>query len=286
MTTFSPKEVLANHTRDSSKKDSMTTKEIVTSHDRGFLEKWSKDRARSAYLGDSVLCRSLGRYNLYVDPDNTDMTPWLMLDGFWESWVSLAMARAIQPGWTCIDGGAWCGYFTLLMADIVGPTGKVFAFEPNERHWPMLNRSIKANGFEDRAFPLLRAIGEKNGTGRFIVTPEGGGSRLVDGRIGTRDVDVYTLDDFDFKGKVDFIKLDIEGGEEKAWQGMQQLLSRNPQCIIVMEWEPARYEHPEDFADSVCAFAAPREITTDGSTTPINRDQLLQPGMRMIWLQK
>ena len=57
-----------------------------------------------------------------------------------------ALQELIQPGWTAIDVGANIGYFTLLMANRVGPQGKVIAFEPINENFRILQENIALNG--------------------------------------------------------------------------------------------------------------------------------------------
>src|SRR5688572_23436882 len=90
--------------------------------------------SQTAYMGDNTaIVRVLGKYIMWVDTTDIGITPHLSLNGYWESWITLAMARVLQPGWTCIDVGANHGYYTLIMADAVGPSGKVISIEPNPR---------------------------------------------------------------------------------------------------------------------------------------------------------
>lgn len=259
----------------------MTLRELIVNHDRSAIEQWSRDRARTAYMGDALLCRVLGSLNLYVDPKNYDMTPWLALDGFWESWITMAIGRAVQPSWACLDAGAWCGYYSVILGDLVGEAGKVISFEPNRLHHPLCNRSLGANGYHWASCRNV-AIGDQVGESAFYQT-DGGGSRLSE--HGQVTVKVQTIDSLDLP-KLDFIKIDIEGSEDVAWAGMQRTLARNPNCIIVMEWNPSIYKDTEHFADDLVKFAGLREITTDGATKPISKEQSLQPTMRMLWLQK
>lgn len=258
----------------------MTMRELLANHDRGFLEQYSRDRARNAYLGNRTLCRSLGTYNLYVDPLNYDMAPWIMLDGYWESWVTMAIGRAIQPGWTCLDVGAWCGYYAVMMADLVGPGGKVWAYEPNHTHYDLCKRSFLANGF-DWAHCWKVAIGAENKEAKFLLT-DGGGSRLHE--EGTKLALVQMIDHEEYD-KVDLIKIDIEGGERDAWDGMQKTIDRNPNIIIVMEWDARRYSDAQQFAGMIAKRFPLRDITTDGVTVDIGVDDLMQPVMRNLWLQ-
>lgn len=98
---------------------------------RAELEAMARNQCMTARLSDEhLICRVLGEYIMYVDPVDHGNTPHLALNGFWEAWVTLAIARQVQPGWRCVDVGANVGYFTLLMADLVGPEGAVLAVEP------------------------------------------------------------------------------------------------------------------------------------------------------------
>ena len=259
----------------------MTLRELLCNHNRSQIEEWTRARARTAYVGDAVLCRILGSHNMYVDPKNYDMAPWLMLDGLWEMWVGMAIGRAIQPGWVCLDVGAWCGYYSVLMAELVGPTGKVWAYEPNQKHYELCQRSLLANG-HTWTYCWNVAVGGENKNAKFLLT-DGGGSRLHN--EGTKTTLVRTIDHEDYQ-RVDLIKMDIEGGERDAWDGMQSTIERNPNIIIVMEWEPMRYNDAENFAKMIAAKFPLREITTDGLTTNITNDDLLKPVMRNLWLQQ
>lgn len=259
----------------------MTTRELLN-YNRGDIENYIRARAKTAYVGDAVLCRVLGNHNMYVDHFNYDMAPWLMLDGLWEIWIAMAIGRAIQPGWTCIDAGAWCGFYSIMMADLVGSTGKVIAYEPNEKHANLCRRSFKANGF---SWAELRyaALSNELGAAKFLTT-DGGGSRLEsegDKVVPTEMVDSLAID------KVDLIKMDIEGGEYKAWTGIQKTISKNKNIIVVMEINTERYDDPAGFyADINRVFPVIRSITTDGVTKVTNVDEIMSiNGEQMIWLQ-
>ena len=98
------------------------------SSERGDLERLSRQHCHAVRLNERfVICRVLGKYILYADPEDVGLTPHLCLDGFWESWVTIAMARLLQPGWHCVDVGANHGYYTMIMADAVEPSGRVIA---------------------------------------------------------------------------------------------------------------------------------------------------------------
>src|SRR6185312_2718905 len=142
------------------------------------------------------------------------------------------------------------GYFTLLAADLVGSSGKVLAVEPNPAICEMLKQNIDVNGFASRVTIDERALWNKTGEVMPFVIPIGEpkNARITDGQlVGAQynhiEVNSLALDDFNDQ-KVDFIKADIEGAEEQMWAGMQALLARNPDVILLVEFASSRCTNP------------------------------------------
>src|SRR5918996_4770073 len=65
-----------------------------------------------------------------------------ILTGRYEAEELGLMRRLVQPGQTIIDVGANVGYTARFFAKIVGPRGKVYAFEPNRLIYPLLKRNV------------------------------------------------------------------------------------------------------------------------------------------------
>lgn len=129
---------------------------------RWELEDYSRRRAAGVFYGENrMLCRLLGDYLAFVDTRDLMLAPRLVLDGFWEAWVTLALGRYIQPGFHCVDVGANYGYYTLLMAAACERGGRVLACEPNpllaETYLP---RNVALNGFQER----VEVCGRSSGT--------------------------------------------------------------------------------------------------------------------------
>ncbi|HEY3123578.1 MAG TPA: FkbM family methyltransferase, partial [Thermoanaerobaculia bacterium] len=61
----------------------------------------------------------------------------------WFEWESVVWARRlIRPGMTVLDLGAHVGYYSRLFSGLVGPKGKVYAFEASPENQTMLRRNL------------------------------------------------------------------------------------------------------------------------------------------------
>jgi FkbM family methyltransferase len=214
--------------------------------------------SQAVYVGnETILCRVLSRYLMYVDSQDISLAPHLSLNGYWEPSVTYAFARSIQPGWNCIDVGANHGYFSLLMAGIVGTTGKVLALEPNTNLVQMLQRTIIVNGLTETIAVSSLAASDTNGESVTLAVPRGqiGGASIAR-RVGAGDdaidTETVTIDRLTADWEhVDFIKIDTEGAEEAVWRGMRQTLQRNPNIVIVLEFGATRYPDGKAFLQEI-----------------------------------
>jgi FkbM family methyltransferase len=68
---------------------------------------------------------------------------------FYEPEVSYFFTNVLQPGDTVVDVGAHIGYYSLLAGRCVGPTGRVFAFEPEPTNYRRLRDHLVQNGLRE-----------------------------------------------------------------------------------------------------------------------------------------
>ena len=143
-------------------------------------------KCQTSYLGAHVaLCRVLGRFKMFVDTNDIDLSTHLMLDGYWEMWVTEAMCRLVRPGMVVADIGANLGYFALLMAELVGPDGFVHAFEPNPHIARQLRQSLDINSFSGRHAVHQVALAAIDGEPMaFVVPPTENSIATTGARIG------------------------------------------------------------------------------------------------------
>jgi FkbM family methyltransferase len=138
-----------------------------------------------------------------------------------------------QPGDIVWDAGAYAGATTCLLASMVGPTGKVYAFEPDDLNYDYLVKNIAHHGITN-VIPVRKALSGTTGTTTFFM----GGTMAS----GIRDFVVYS-DSKQYKevptismedackelGCVPaFVKMDIEGAELAFIQGAKEFLKSHP----------------------------------------------------------
>lgn len=162
----------------------------------------------------------------------------------YEQHVHAELGRQLGSGSVLVDIGANIGYFTLLGASLVGPDGRVYSFEPHPANCALIEASVEANGFGNVAlYPY--AVADR----KMKVRLDGGGadsnSRIVELLGETKSdssssllVETVVLDEvLDQVPRVDVIKMDIEGAEPKAWQGMLYTIDRH-RPMLIFEFSP------------------------------------------------
>jgi FkbM family methyltransferase len=249
---------------------------------RPVLEAAIRRRVQSAYLGDGlVLARILGRHKIFLRSTDRGFACHLMLDGFWEMWLTQFLARQVKAGMRVIDIGANFGYFTLLLGDAVGTSGCVIAVEPNPETAGLLRETVLLNGHAARTRIVDKALSDATGTA-WLFSPDSepknatlvGRPNMPGGR--TFDIPTVALDDIALEGpRVDLVKIDAEGAEVSIVQGMRRLIERD-RPMIVLEFNPSRYAEPSQFLDGLLAsYGTARQLALDGTIVPLDKDAVL-----------
>jgi len=207
--------------------------------------------------------RKVGNHIMYLDRQDTGISAGLMrlkkgVDR--EPAFMKVLRRELQSGMTAVDLGANIGYASLIMAGIVGPTGTVYAIEPSARNFMFLNMNIKANGYENIIHPTQMGISNKKCVQKFYISSKSNLHSMTP-TAHTQDavdVQVDTLSEF-LKGKnsPNFIKMDIEGHEVEALEGMVDALQAAPPPVrILIEVHPMYYSEEHSFEKSLRAMLA------------------------------
>jgi FkbM family methyltransferase len=192
------------------------------------------------------------RITLSLDPDQ--MSQRFMLNDLttgrlYESETSQFLGAVLGSGDTFIDVGAHVGYFSMLAAALVGPSGRVISFEPDTANYAHLLEHVERNA-AGHVLPVPLAVGAEPRVADFFVNVDndGGhglwevGSHPFNARTReaprTRKVFLTTLDDFvgsSGSRRVKAIKIDAEGSEVAVLTGARKLLEEQSVPFIVAE---------------------------------------------------
>jgi FkbM family methyltransferase len=195
---------------------------------------------------------------LWYDTDRQSNTIRGLAAGAYEQPVADLFATTLRPGMTVLDVGAHIGYFSLLAARHIGPTGQVWSFEPDPANRESLERNVDANEMTDRVLVVPLAVASSVGeSGLYRVASDTGSSTLYpSGATGGERIAVTTISldawaDSEGWPPVDLVKVDAEGAEGAVLGGMTELVKRNPNLVVVVEFQAdgleAAGDDPIDF---------------------------------------
>lgn len=240
---------------------------------------------------EAVACPGV---TLSVHRSSSDVvTQSLVQHGTWEPVETELMQRLLKPGMTMVDVGANLGYMTVVGSRQVGPTGRVIAFEPEPRNFALLKRNVRRNRCDNvEIHPQATGAKTDETLIMFLATENFGDHRTFPdpdepGRL-RHTVRSTTVDSVVAERPVDFVKMDIQGGEGHALTGMQETVRRNADLTILLEFWPYGLRRagtaPKDLLDRLidAGFAFRSLATTfDGPpreaqlSVPIDPEEIL-----------
>lgn len=167
----------------------------------------------------------------FIDDAEDTIKRYIVAGRQWAQHIVEACRKHVRPGTVVIEVGAHIGTHTVPVSRLVGPWGRVYAFEPQRKVYRELYHNLALNGVTN-AVPLRFAIGA--GQARVIEmnppTPGNEGGTGV-GAGGDR-AELRSLDSFGFE-HVSVIKIDVEGYEDKVLKGASDTIRRNRPVIMI-----------------------------------------------------
>jgi FkbM family methyltransferase len=244
-----------------------------------------KTRPLIAFDDESYAVRLMDGYAMVPRDNPTFVT--MVADarsGGLEAGTRAVLKALIQPGMAVADVGANVGLLTLACATATGPTGVVYAFEPEAGPRAQLEKTLRYNGLSwVRVFD--RAVSAASGTTVFHVSPILGHSSLYalpdEEAAGVRDVEVrtVTLDEVVGPGgRLDVVKIDVEGAELDVIAGMPRILAENPDIALICEYGPSHLERvgisPDQWFAAFEGFAMYAIEEPFGACRPVTPEDL------------
>lgn len=143
------------------------------------------------------------------------------------------LVSLMKPGEVFYDVGAHIGYYALIAAQELGPSGKVIAFEPLPLNLHFLRRHIAVNQVHNVEV-LAMGLSDHAGEARFDVAGGTGRGRL--GSTGDVAIEIESIDTLCASGRIpppNLIKMDIEGAEYQALVGARETLARHRPVVFL-----------------------------------------------------
>lgn len=172
--------------------------------------------------------------NLYMHSKDRVMTRLLRETGVWEE-AEMAFLRAtLKPGHTFLDIGANIGYFTVFASELVGPTGRVIAVEPERRNLSLLRANLWRRRCSNATVLPIAAFAETGFVPLRRDEKNRGNHRVGLAGRATELVPCARLEDVLGDLHIDVVKVDAQGSDHDAIAG----LARTPgsQTILSEFW--------------------------------------------------
>ncbi|WP_306002623.1 FkbM family methyltransferase [Brevundimonas sp. C43] len=236
------------------------------------------------YLGEGLaLTQLMAGPFVYVDPLEESVCPHLIAQGTWEAWIAKVVLDLLQPGDKVVEVGGHVGFYTLLMAQKVGPQGSVLTFEANPRLAALATRSVRFNGYSPWVRIVRQAVSDTEGWIKFSVSRQyGGGGHVyvLDDALGddtqVLEVESVRLDSLGLSN-IRLLRIDAEGSEPLILAGAKTLLQQ-PDIVLCIEWDVIQMrsrQDPQILVDQLvgCGFKFWR-ITTQSELVLVDNDAL------------
>lgn len=242
----------------------------------------------------SIINATMDGLKIGIPAEEWGVAMFLQQGGGYEEGSQELFESILRPGMTVLDLGANFGFYTLRA---LRKGCRVVSYEPTPQTCALLRQNINANGFANcgRSIVVEAAVSDMCGITEFYENPDMCGYNSIYSMEGQHLIQVptVTLDSqIEEIGRVDVIKMDIEGAEYRALLGMRRLLERNPQVQILMEFAPGHMKRagvsPEEMLDLIHELGFTYALIDEESAqaAPVGRQELLAADSVNLYLKR
>lgn len=171
--------------------------------------------------------------SFYIDKTDDIIKGVLATGAEWEGDTLNLIRNHVKPGSVALDIGSHIGVHTITMAKAVGPTGKVYAFEPQPKIFRELYFNMKINQINN-VFMYWAALSNERGVMDLTPLKPGneGGTSLIHREKTVNKVPTIILDDLNLNN-ISFIKMDVEEMENMVIDSARETILRNKPIMII-----------------------------------------------------
>lgn len=169
--------------------------------------------------------------------------------------------RSIKEGDICFDVGANVGYYTNLFASLTGMAGKVFSIEPVIRNVRLIELATAINQTDDIVTVLHAGASSKDEEVNFSFDGDSSYAsvKVDDGKNASVAIQCKKIDSIFTEYnllKIDILKMDVEGWEFRALQGMKEVLAdpkKQPRLMMIELYSDHLKKYSSSIED-ICDF--------------------------------
>tara|TARA_Y100000590_G_scaffold444358_1_gene575004 strand:+ start:329 stop:1291 length:963 start_codon:yes stop_codon:yes gene_type:complete len=181
--------------------------------------------------------RKIYNYQLYLRLSDPGLSRDLAIRGTREEQLKFIIDKEVASGNVILDVGANIGYYSIMLANIVGSNGKIYALEPEPTNYQTLEKNITLNKLENIIEPYQMGASDTN-LPKFLyrskysnmhsfILPE---NDIIDIKNPKSQIEIKMTNLSDFisnKEPIDMLRMDIEGYEVEVLLGLQDAIKNN-----------------------------------------------------------
>lgn len=174
----------------------------------------------------------------------------LELYGEYSEYEVAVFQKCLKPGGVALELGANIGSLTVPMAKIVGDNGTVYAFEPGEGTLALLRKNVEQNNLGHIVRIIPKGASDKPGRAQIFNNPSpnypkveivSGDNPHTKGSAPEGSIELITVDSLGLE-RLDFAKIDVDGCEQFAIEGMRETIMRCRPFIFIENEIPDKAE--------------------------------------------
>lgn len=237
-------------------------------------------------MGENRVLAQFGKFSILVDPRDFSTAPQIIIGTASAETIqvipTINMAKSV-----CVHVGAMFGHKTLHLADAVGPSGKVYAFEPNPRSFALLRYNLELNEVNRWARAHPNAVGDFDGPAELYIPRRRFSNSTMNARAMTKFGDQIGNGD---RAGVICVRLDTvmaksgdipgvmfisaNGNEPEVISGASVIIAQNKPMTIVLNFKHEFYDDVKGFSEVL--FDAGFIISTLDRQTRFSTPESLQ----------